>query len=74
MFFKCLHGIFIKRCQKDDIGAVLRIKHPDHLQPADARHLNVEEQHVRTQFVHRTDGLNGVCALTHHLDITLLLQ
>ena len=74
VLFKRLYRVLIKGRQKDDIGTVLRVEHADHLQPADARHLNIEEQHVRAQFMHRTDAFNGIGTFPHNLDITLLLQ
>ena len=74
MLLKGLNGIFVERRQKHDVGTMVRVKHADHLQPADAGHLNIKEQHVRAQLVHRADSLNGVGALPHNLNIRLLLQ
>ncbi len=53
---------------------MLRIEHPHHLQPANARHLDIQKKHVRAQRVYGADGFDGVGALAHHLDIALLLQ
>lgn len=49
---------------------MLGVEHPDHLQAADARHLDVE-QHVRTQAVGGADGLGGIVALADDLDILM---
>ncbi|VGP55927.1 hypothetical protein SB00610_02670 [Klebsiella quasipneumoniae subsp. similipneumoniae] len=74
MLLKGFDRVFIKGGEKHNIGAVLRVEHPSHLQTADARHLDVEKQHVGTQLMYRANRLHRVAALADDLDIALCLQ
>ncbi|SYS11557.1 Uncharacterised protein [Klebsiella pneumoniae] len=60
MFFKGFNGVFVKRGEKNNIRAMFRVKHPHHFQTTDARHLDIEKQHIRAQFMHRADPFYGV--------------
>lgn len=53
---------------------MLRIEHADHLQTADARHLDIQKQHVRAQLMYRANRLDGIPAFANDLNIRLGLQ
>ena len=74
MLFKGLHRVLVERGEEDDIGAMLGIEHADHLQAADARHLDIQKQHVRAQLVHRANRFDGIPAFADDLNIRLGLQ
>ena len=74
MLFEGLHRILVKSGQKHDVRPVFRIEHPDHFQAADARHLNIEKQHVRAQLVHRANRFHRVAALPDYLNVAGGLQ
>lgn len=65
MLLKGLNRVFVKSGQKNNIRTMLRVKHTDHFQPADTRHLNIQKQHVRMQSMHRANRFNGVGALAY---------
>ena len=74
MLFKGLHRVLVKRGKEDNIGPMLRIEHADHLQTADARHLDIQKQHVRAQLMYRANRLDGIPAFANDLNIRLGLQ
>ncbi|MNR31141.1 hypothetical protein D3C85_1486340 [compost metagenome] len=73
MFFKSFDRILIKCGQKNDVRTMLWIEHSDHFQAADARHLDIEKQHVGAQFMHRANGFDGVGTLTRDFNVALFL-
>ncbi|MNN83689.1 hypothetical protein D3C81_2007660 [compost metagenome] len=74
MLFKGFHRILIKCGEKNNIRTVFRIEHAHHFQTANTWHLDIEKQHIRAQFMHRADGLNGIRTFPHNLNVALLLQ
>ena len=77
-----VEGVLLKRAQgklvvggdEDDVGAQVRVQHAHQLQPADARHLDVEKQQVGFEAMDGGQRLHGVGALSQQADIARLLQ
>ena len=74
MFFEGFHRILIKGGQKNNVRTMLGIKHANHFQAADSRHLNIKEQNIRTQFMYRANGFHRIRTFADNLDVALPLQ
>ncbi|MNC40550.1 hypothetical protein D3C75_892670 [compost metagenome] len=74
MFFKGLHRVFVIGGQKDDVRHTIGIEHAYHLQPGDARHLDIQKHHVRLQAMDPANGLYRIGAFADNRDAIFRLQ
>ncbi len=74
MLLEGAQRVLIERGDKYDMGQRLRIQHAHQLQTADARHLDIQKQHIGFQPMDGGQRLQGMGALAQHLDATGGLQ
>src|SRR5262249_28972626 len=69
--FKGLNCVLIVGRGEDDLGQgdLLIQQFFDHAKAVEARHLHVEKEEVRREFLDEVDGLKPVVALRDHVDI-----
>jgi hypothetical protein len=70
--FERAQRVLIERGREDDRN--LTADQLEHLEAAQLRHLDVEEQQIGRELGHDLDRLEPVSALPHHLDVRMLAE
>ncbi|MNS57398.1 hypothetical protein D3C72_902830 [compost metagenome] len=74
MLFKGLHRVFVIGGQEHDMRHAIRVEHAYHLQPGNARHLNIQKHHVRLQAMDPADGFYRIGAFADNADALFRFQ
>jgi hypothetical protein len=69
VLLESLQGVFVVGGDKDDLRQRRGVDHADHFETAEARHLDVEENHVGAEAMDRRQPLDGVGAFAQDLDV-----
>jgi hypothetical protein len=69
MLFESLQGMRFESGDENDLRQRRSLDHADHLQAADARHLDIQEHHVRTQTMDGGKAFDGIGAFPDDLDV-----
>ena len=70
VLLESLQGVLVVGGNKDDLRQRCGVDHAHHFETAEARHLDVEENHVGAQAVDAARPFAGIGAFTPKLDVS----